>query len=133
MRKQPLTHVTLSLAFALTLAACGGDDPAPGGGPSDNPGTIAATVTITATGLSSASVTIPAGSRVTFQNNDTRGHAPASNPHPTHGSCPAIDQIGTIPGGQSRTSGNFNTAGTCAYHDHDTNADPRYNGTITVQ
>lgn len=134
MQKHALTHVILSLTFALTLAACGGDsDPAPGGGPSDTPGTIAATVTFTAAGVSPASVTVPTGSRVTFQNNDTRGHAPASDPHPTHGSCPAIDQIGTIPGGQSRTSGNFNSATTCSYHDHDTDADPRYDGTIRVQ
>jgi hypothetical protein len=68
-----------------------------------------------------------------FQNNDSRGHGPASNPHPSHGSCPPLDQIGTIAPGQSRTSGNLNTPGTCAYHDHDTDADPRYNGTITVQ
>lgn len=134
MKRKPLTHVTLSLTFALTLAACGSDgDPSPGGGPSDNPGTIAATVTITAGGVSPASVTVAPGSRVMFQNNDTRGHAPASDPHPTHGSCLALDQIGTIPAGQSRASGNFNTATTCSYHDHDTNADPRYNGTIRVQ
>ena len=130
MSRQDLTHVALSLTFMLTLAACGGDDSGPG--PSDNPGTIAATVTITASGVSPASVTVAVGSRVTFQNNDTRGHAPASDPHPTHGSCRAIDQIGTIPAGQSRTSGNL-TGGTCTYHDHDTDADPRYNGTIRVQ
>lgn len=127
-----LTNTVIALTFALTLPACGGDDGGPPTTPS-NPGNIAATITITASGVSPAAVTVPAGSRVTFQNNDTRGHAPASNPHPTHGSCPAIDQIGTIAAGQSRTSGNLNTPGTCAYHDHDTNADARYNGTITVQ
>jgi plastocyanin len=130
MRTPHLTNAALALTFALTLAACGGDDPP--NNPTD-PGTTAATITITAAGVSPASVTVPAGSRVTFQNSDSRGHAPASDPHPTHGSCPPIDQVGTIAAGQSRATGNLNTPGTCRYHDHDSNADPRWNGTITVQ
>ena len=130
MATNRLTNAVIAMTFALTLNACGGDDPP--NAPS-NSGNIAATITITASGLSPASVTVPAGSRVTFQNNDSRGHGPASNPHPTHGSCPPLDLIGTIPAGSSRTSGNLNTPGVCGYHDHDTDADPRYNGTITVQ
>jgi plastocyanin len=130
MRTQALTNSALALTFALTIAACGGDDTP--NNPSD-PGTTAATITITANGLSPTSVTVPAGSRVTFQNNDTRGHGPASNPHPSHGSCPPIDQVGTIAAGQSRATGNLNTPGTCSFHDHDTDAAPRYNGTIIVQ
>ena len=131
MGMKRLTNTGLAAALALTLAACGSDNGGPGG-PS-NPGTIAATVTITSTGVSPASVTVPAGSRITFQNNDNRPHEPASDPHPTHGSCPPLDQIGQIAAGQSRTSGNFNTTGTCRYHDHlfDTNA--AYNGTVIVQ
>ena len=131
MRTQLLTNTALALSFALTLAACGGDDGTPNN--TSNPGTTAATITITASGLSPSSVTVPAGSRVTFQNSDTRGHAPASDPHPTHGTCPPIDQVGTIAAGQNRATGNLNTPGTCRFHDHDSNADPRYNGTITVQ
>jgi plastocyanin len=120
-------------ALMIMTAACGGDDSptSPSGGGSGGP--IAATITITASGVSPNSVTVAPGSRVTFTNNDSRPHEPASDPHPTHGSCPPIDQIGSIAAGQSRTSGNLNTTGTCTYHDHlnDTNASLR--GTIRVQ
>ena len=120
------------LAALLAAAACGDDSPtSPSGG--GNSGPIGATITITAAGVSPNSVTVTPGSRVTFVNSDSRPHEPASDPHPTHGSCPSIDQIGSIAAGQSRTSGNLNTAGTCSYHDHvnDTNASLR--GTIRVQ
>src|SRR5688572_19717638 len=123
-------------AVALIIAAsgCGGGDDSPtspsGGG---NSGTVAATVTITASGVSPSSVTVAPGSRVTFVNNDSRPHEPASDPHPTHGSCPPLDQIGFIAAGQSRTSGNLNTAGTCSYHDHLNDGDTRLRGTVRVQ
>lgn len=127
------TNAALAVTMKLTLAACGGgynSGPAPS---SPGAGSSAATITITAAGVSPNAVTISVGARVTFQNNDNRPHEPASDPHPSHGSCPPLDQIGTIQAGQSRTSGNFNTPGVCRYHDHlfDTNA--AYNGTITVQ
>jgi plastocyanin len=128
-----LTSTAIALTCALTLAACGGDNGGSGPGGPSNPGTVAATVTITATGVSPADVTVPAGSRVTWVNNDTRPHEPASNPHPTHGSCPPIDQVGQIQPGQNRTSGNFNTAGTCNYHDHLFDTNPSYNGVVRVQ
>jgi plastocyanin len=78
-------------------------------------------------------VTVAPGSRVTFVNNDSRPHEPASDPHPTHGSCPPLDQIGFIAAGQSRTSGNLNTAGTCSYHDHINDTDARLRGSVRVQ
>jgi plastocyanin len=134
MRTHLLTKATLALTLALALHACNGDN-GNGNTPNapSNPGTIAATVTITAQGVSPSSVTVPAGSRVTFQNNDTRPHEPASDPHPTHGSCPPLDQVGTIQPGQSRTSGNLNTTGTCRYHDHLNDTNSSYNGTVVVQ
>ncbi len=123
-----------ALASAVTAAACGGGDsptaPSNGGGDGSP---IAATITITANGVSPTSVTVAPGSRVTFVNNDNRPHEPASDPHPTHGSCPAIDQTGAIGAGQSRTTGNLNTVGTCAYHDHLNDGDARLRGTIRVQ
>jgi plastocyanin len=124
--------------LALTISACGGSDSptAPsggGGGGGGNSGAVAATITITASGVSPTSVTVAPGSRVTFVNNDSRPHEPASDPHPTHGSCPPLDQIGFISAGQSRTSGNLNTTGTCSYHDHLNDGDARLRGTIRVQ
>jgi plastocyanin len=120
-------------AVLAAAAACGGDDSptSPSGG--GNTGTIGATITITAAGVAPNSVTVAPGSRVTFVNNDSRPHEPASDPHPTHGSCPPIDQVGAIPAGQSRTTGNLNTAGTCSYHDHQNDTNASLRGTIRVQ
>lgn len=125
----------LGLAAALAVAACGGGD---GGGtptaPSGNPGNVAATITIGADGtVSPREVTVTPGSRVTFQNNHTRSHEMASDPHPTHGSCPPIDQVGFIAAGQSRTTGNLNTPGTCTYHDHNEPGNTALQGTIRIQ
>lgn len=134
--RQGLTNCGIALAFALTLAGCGGSDspsPAPTPTPSPSPGGTGTTITITSGGVSPRAVTVAPGSRVTFVNNDSRPHEPASDPHPSHGSCPPIDQVGTIPAGQTRASGNFNTPGTCRYHDHLNDTNTNFNGTITVQ
>lgn len=127
-------NAAIVLSAALTLPACGGGG---GGGgtpttPTD-PGSTAATITITSGGVSPRAVTVAPGARVTFVNQDSRSHEPASDPHPSHGSCPPIDQIGTINAGQSRASGNLNTPGVCRYHDHLNDTNSNFNGTITVQ
>jgi len=125
-----------ALALMLTVAACGGGDggsttpssptptPAPSGG---------ATITITSSGVSPRAVTVSAGSRVTFVNNDSRAHEMASDPHPSHTACPAINDVGFLQAGQSRTTGNLNTPRTCGYHDHNRESDTSLQGTITVQ
>lgn len=124
----------LLAAAALSVAAgCSGDDSPTAPSDGGSGGAVGATITITASGVSPTSVTVAPGSRVTFVNNDSRPHEPASDPHPTHGSCPPIDQIGFIAAGQSRTSGNLNTAGTCNYHDHLNDGDARLRGTVRVQ
>ena len=122
--------------FGLMAAGCGGSDSPTtptGGGGGGGTGTVAATITITASGVSPSSVTVAPGSRVMYVNNDNRPHQPASDPHPNHGSCPPIDEIGFIGAGQSRASGNLNTPGTCNYHDHINEEDARLRGTIRVQ
>jgi hypothetical protein len=127
-------HLWLCGMAAAVAAACGGgsDNPAgPSGG--GNSGTIAATITITSSGVSSNNITVPVGSRVTFTNNDTRSHSMHSNPHPNHGDCPGLDDVGFLSPGQSRTSGNLNAARTCGFHDHDDPGDSRWQGTIRVQ
>ena len=134
MTLRQVRNFGFAAAIAVAGAACGGDDdgtptsPTGGGG-----GTVTATITITAAGVSPSSVTVAPGSRVTFVNNDSRAHEPASDPHPSHGSCPPIDQVGTIQPGQSRTSGNLNTTGTCSYHDHIFFDTASLRGTIRVQ
>ena len=123
-----------ALAAALTVTACGGDDssststPAPT--PTPTPGT---TITITASGVSPQSLAVPPGTRVTFVNNDTRNHEMNSNPHPTHGDCPEIDQVGFLSPGQSRQTGNLNTVRTCGYHDHGLPSTGSLQGTIVIR
>lgn len=101
------------------FSACGGGygDGAPTN-PSPGPNPSQPTITITSSGVSPKELTINAGQRVLFVNNDTRFHEMNSDPHPEHGSCPAIDQIGFLNPGQTKETGNFVSAMTCGYHDH---------------
>lgn len=67
--------------------------------------------------------------KVTFINNDTVDHWPASDLHPTHGIYPEFDPKKEIKPGQS-WSFVFNKAGPWKFHDH---LYPTIYGTITVQ
>jgi plastocyanin len=132
-----------SLAALGVLSACGGSNGGnnPGGGGTTvivrdggTGGASGATVTMTANGVSPASVTVAAGQTVTFINNDNRAHEIASNPHPQHGSCPGIEAgLGTIAPGQTKVTRNFANAGTCGYHDHQDDTNTRFQGSIIVQ
>jgi plastocyanin len=91
------------------------------------------TVTITASGVSPRAVTVSAGSRVTFLNNDSRPHDMASDPHPDHSTCPPINDVGFLQAGQSRQTGNLNTPRTCGFHDHSNPSVASLQGSITIQ
>ena len=120
----------LLATVAVATIACGSDSPsAPSGG---NDGTVAATLTITSTGITPKTVSVPIGSRVTLVNNDTKSHNMNSNPHPEHTDCPALN-VGTLSPGQSRTSQNLTTARACGMHDHDDSTNSLWFTTITVQ
>ena len=58
------------------------------------------------------------GTQVTILNSDSRTHEMDSDPHPEHTDCPELNQIGFLSTGQSRQSGNLNTARKCGMHDH---------------
>jgi len=137
MTSRALWNAGIAATFALTLAASGGSDSTPtapsGGDSGGGTGTIAATITITSSGVSPKTVTVPPGSRVTFVNNDSRNHEMNSDPHPTHGDCPGINQVGFLTPNQSRTSGNLNTVRTCGFHDHLLDTNTSLQGTIIVQ
>ena len=138
-------HVTVLGAAAaaafITAVACGGggggSSSGGGGGtpttPTPTPTPSGSTITITASGVSPRSVTISTGSRVTFVNNDTRVHDMASDPHPDHTACPAINDVGFLQPGQSRTTGNLTTARTCGFHDHNRDSDTSLQGSIIIQ
>lgn len=135
------------LGLALTAAACGGGGDSPtapssgggtgGGGTGGGTGggaATTATITIGADGqVSPTTVTIAVGGRVTFVNNHNRNHDMASDPHPEHTDCPSMEQVGFLTPGQSRTSGNFNTARRCGFHDHNEPTTTALQGTIIIQ
>ena len=56
-----------------------------------------------------------------------------SNPHPEHTDCPEINQVGFLTAGQSKQTGNLNTARTCGYHDHNQDSNRSLQGVIIVQ
>jgi len=118
------------LAGVTLLAACGG-----GSSPSSPSTGSAATITITAAGVSPTAVTVSQGARVLFVNNDTKAHNMTSDPHPDHNDCPPLNNVGLLQPGQSRESGNLTIARVCGFHDHD---DPppggnKWTGKITIQ
>jgi plastocyanin len=126
--------------LALCVSACGGDDnpgtnpSGGGGGGGGGTGNATATITITAAGVSPKEVTVAPGSRVSFVNNDSRSHDMASDPHPTHGDCPAIEQgVGFIQTGQTKLTNNLNTVRVCGFHDHNQPDVVALQGTIRVQ
>lgn len=129
---RPTASLVVAAAVALAgLAGCGRKSSPTA--PSSTGSGAAATVTITAAGVSPREVRIRAGSRVLFVNNDTRAHNMASDPHPEHTDCPEINQVGFLQPGQSRETGNFVTARTCGYHDHNLPDVESLRGRIVVE
>ena len=122
-------RLTACLLAPFIFAACGGSD---SGSTTPSP-TPAAVITITSSGVSPRSVTVPRGSQVQFVNSDRVGHQMTSNPHPEHTDCPEINQVGFLAVNQSRQTGNLNTARTCGFHDHDLPNNTNLQGTIIIQ
>lgn len=112
----------------------GGTPTTPGGsGGGNTPPVATTTITITAAGVSPRRIVVPAGSRVTFINNDSRSHEMNSDPHPQHGDCPAIDDVGFIQAGQTKLTGNLTVVRTCGFHDHNQPSVAALQGEIIVQ
>ena len=148
MTKSILKGLTAAALLAATAAACGGGS-SNGGGTTTTPTspttttpmtpttttpTDSATITIGTDGrVTPSSVTIVRGGRVTMINNHTRAHDMSSDPHPEHTTCPELNQWGFLQPGQSRTSGNLNTARTCGFHDHNEPDTANLKGTIVIQ
>ena len=99
----------------LLVTACGSWGKSP---TAPEPAPAGPTITITSTGLSSRTIDIPVGGRLTMVNRDAIAHDMGSDPHPGHEECPELNQIGMLTPGQSRTSGNLVEARTCGMHDH---------------
>ena len=129
-----ISGLALLITSVVIASACGGGGGGSPTGPGGNDGTIAATITIDATGNATPKdVTVPVGSRVTFVNNHSAPHEMTSDPHPEHTLCPSLNSVAFLSPGQSKTSSNLNTAMTCSYHDHINDANAALRGTIRVQ
>lgn len=75
-----------------------------------------ATITINKEGFTPATITIKAGTNVTWANTDSAEHAIASDPHPTHTGLKGLESITLNKGGTYTFS--FDKPGTYTYHDH---------------
>jgi hypothetical protein len=84
-------------------------------------------------GLVPNEVRIPVGGKVLFVNEDSRLHAMSSDPVQVHTDCPAINDVGTLAPGQSRSTGALTVARTCGFHDHTNEFDDTWKGRIIVQ
>lgn len=132
--------VTVAVALLAFSAACGGNSPS---GPSGNTtgttttgsgtSTGGTTITITSSGASPRSITVPVGSTVTFVNNDNTPHDMSSDPHPQHTDCPEVNAAGFVQPGQSRATSALRTARTCGFHDHNQPSNTALQGTIVIQ
>ena len=120
---------TATCARDITVTAPAAPGPAPATPP---PGPTVATVTITNGGVSPSNVMISLGSRVRFVNQGNTLHQMSSDPHPTHGNCPPLNQVPTLNPGQSGQTGAFTTLGTCGYHDHLNPGNGSLQGTVQV-
>ena len=87
------------------------------------------TVTYTDSGFSPKSITVTAGTKVTFKNASSKPVWVASAVHPTHQLLPAFDQKGTSKPGESY-SFTFTQAGQWTYHNHRA---PGKTGVVVVQ
>ena len=146
MTKAVWAGMAAGVFVAATAIACGGGGSSTptsptGGGGSTGGGTTGggsasdtATITIGSDGrVTPSTVTIARGGRVTFVNQHNQSHDMSSDPHPEHTDCPAMAQVGFLTTGQSRTSGNFTTARTCGFHDHNQETNTNLQGRIIVQ
>ena len=127
----------VALTAAMIAAACGGSykaPPANTGNPNQPAvvaGSIGATITLTAAGLSATEVRIEPTQRVRFVNNDTRPHQINTNPHNFHTDCPPNNTIVINPG-QTVDTAIFSEVKACGYHDHLLPDTQSYWGTIKV-
>lgn len=130
---------------ALMCAACGYDSspstpspvaappaPAPSPAPSPPPAPAQAQFTLTSNGASPVEVTIAAGGRVTFVNNDVIPHDIFGGPDPAHPDCPEIDAVGFLAPGERRQTLAFPQPRVCQFHDHSFHSD-RFTGRIVIQ
>lgn len=130
--------VIIGLACVAVAAACGGgssnSNPSPGNpSPACTAPATSTTITIANNAVCPQNITVPRGTQVRFVNQDSTRHEMTSDPHPEHTDCIEINQVGNLEIGQSRQTGNLNTARRCGFHDHLRNEVASLRGSITIQ
>jgi hypothetical protein len=125
------TVAALFLAAALSCGGSSSSNMGPTGTctPSANPNTLV----LMSNSICPKTLTISRGSQLIITNQDSNTHEMASDPHPEHTDCPEINQIGFLSPGQTRSSGNLNTARRCGIHDHNNSTSDALKATITIQ
>ena len=126
------TLSALAPVLALSVSCGGSTSPTPSTGGGTTPAATN-TIVISNNALSPQSITVVRGSQLTITNSDSRSHEMDSDPHPEHTDCPELNQIGFLNPGQSKQSGNLNTARTCRIHDHGSPETASLKATITIQ
>jgi plastocyanin len=119
-----LMALAAAICNCLLASACG----SPPTAPSED-----ATITIGPTGVTPAEVRIKAWGRVKFVNDDTQPHTMVSDPIDVHNQCPALNEVGLLAPGESRTTGTLNLPRTCGFHDHTNQSNASLKGRIVVQ
>ena len=131
-----LRGVLLASGIAI-VAACGGSSSTtpsgPSGGGGCTPSANANTLVIQNNTICPSTLTVARGTQITILNSDSRTHEMDSDPHPEHTDCPELNQVGFLNPGQSRQSGNLNTARKCGLHDHGSPDTTSLRATITIQ
>ena len=142
----------VTAAALLAIASCGGGDtvsppaaPAPLPPPTQSPpkAVDGATITIKSTGFvldkasadffSLSDLHIYQGATLTFVNEDFQAHDIMSDPFHVHTDCPAINVVGFIVPGQSRTTQALTQLRSCGFHDHDHEGNPAYHGVAVIE
>jgi hypothetical protein len=120
-----------AIALAAALSCGGSSSTGPSGTctPSTNPNTLV----VMNGAICPQAITVARGSQLTITNQDSQTHDMSSDPHPEHTDCPELNQIGTLNTGQTRSSGNLNTARRCGMHDHINPDRASLKATITIQ
>jgi plastocyanin len=129
-----LSGVLVASVIAI-VAACGSSSSTTPAGPSGGctASTSPNTLVIQNNTICPATLTVARGTQITVLNSDSRTHEMDSDPHPEHTDCPELNQVGFLNPGQSRQSGNLNTARKCGMHDHASPDTASLKATITIQ
>jgi hypothetical protein len=125
---------TAAAIAVATVLSCGGkssSSTAPSG--TCTPSGNANTLVLMNNSICPQALTVSRGSQLTIINQDSNTHEMASDPHPEHTDCPEINQIGFLSPGQTKSSGNLNTARSCGIHDHNNSTSQALKATITIQ